>query len=236
MLIINYSRMPGFINYPTPYSQSIMTRDHAGVLWKRWRLLEDRELYNLASDPLQQTNVFDQHPDVVKRMREHLYSWWDEVGPTANEPQRVVIGSDHENPSRLTACEWLDVFVDQQAQVVGGVEKSGYWLLDVAEAGVYEFELRRWPKELDRPLAEGDAKGRFELPIRRASLFISDYHHMPIGDKKPYGFEGLTTSVKQGDTAAVFTVELEKGPMALHTWFQGKGTILGAYYVYVTRK
>jgi hypothetical protein len=35
--------------------------------------------------------------------------------------------------------------------------------------------------------------------------------------------------------AAVFTVELEKGPMALHTWFQGKGTMLSAYYVYVTR-
>ena len=62
LLIINYSRMPGFINYPTPYSQSIMTRDHAAVLWKRWRLLEDRELYDLESDPLQQTNVIDQHP------------------------------------------------------------------------------------------------------------------------------------------------------------------------------
>jgi arylsulfatase len=235
-LIINYSRMPAFINYPTPYSQSIMTRDHAAVLWKRWRLLEDRELYDLESDPLQESNVIDQYPDVVKHMREHLYAWWDEVGPTANEPQRVVIGSDHENPSRLTACEWLDVFVDQQKQVWGGVQKSGYWLLDVAEAGVYEFELRRWPKELDRPLVEGGDRGYGELPIRRASLFISNHHHMPIGEKKPYGFEGLSKTVKRGDTAAVFTVELEKGPMALHTWFQGKGTMLSAYYVYVTRK
>ncbi len=81
-----------------------------------------------------------------------------------------------------------------------------------------------------------DDQGWGELPIRRASLFISDYHHMPIGDMRPYGFEGLTKTVKRGDTAAVFTVELEKGPMALHTWFQGKGTMLSAYYVYVTRK
>ena len=206
------------------------------MLWKRWRLLEDRELYDLESDPLQETNVIDQYPDVVKRMREHLYRWWDEVGPTANEPQRVVIGSDHENPSRLTACEWLDVFVDQQAQIRMGVDKSGYWLLDVAEAGVYEFELRRWPRELDRPLVEGDAKGRGAIPISRASLFISDYHHMSIGEKKPYGFEGLTTAVKPGDTAAVFTLPLEEGPMALHTWFQGKGRTFSAYYVYVTRK
>jgi arylsulfatase len=236
MLIINYSRMPSLFNYPSPYSQSVMTRDHAAVLWKRWRLLEDRELYDLESDPLQETNVIDENPDVVKRMREHLHAWWDEVGPTANEPQRVVIGSDHENPSRLTACEWLDVFVDQQKQVRGGIEKSGYWLLDVAEAGVYEFELRRWPRELDRPLVEGDEHGWGALPIRRAGLFISDYHHMSIGEKKPYGFEGLTKPVKRSDTAAVFTLPLEKGPMALHTWFDGKGTTLSAYYVYVTRK
>jgi len=236
MLIINYSRMPAFINYPTSYSQSVMTRDHAGVLWKRWRLLEDRELYDLESDPLQETNVIDQHPEVVKPMREHLHRWWDEVGPTANEPQRVVIGSDHENPSRLTACEWLDVFVDQQAQIRSGVDKSGYWLLDVAEAGIYEFELRRWPRELDRPLTEGGTDGRGELPIRRAYLYISGHHHLPIGEKEPYGFEGLTTPVKRWATAAVFTVELEKGPMALHTWFRGKETLLSAYYVYVTRK
>ena len=61
-------------------------------------------------------------------------------------------------------------------------------------------------------------------------------NHMSIGEKWPYGFEGLTTVVKPSDTAAVFTVELEKGPMALHTWFQGKGTMLSAYYAYVTRK
>jgi arylsulfatase len=236
MLIINYSRMPSVFNYPSPYSQSIMTRDHAAVLWKRWRLLEDRELYDLESDPLQETNVIDRHPGVVGRMRENLYRWWDEVGPTANEPQRVVIGSDHENPLRLTACEWLDVFVDQQAQIRAGIEKNGYWLLDVAEAGNYEFELRRWPRELDRPLMDGDARGRGAIPISRAGLFISNYHHMSIGEKKPYGFEGLTTEVEPGDTAVVFTLPLEKGPMALHTWFQGKGTTLSAYYVYVTRK
>jgi len=136
----------------------------------------------------------------------------------------------------LTACEWLDVFVDQQKQVRGGIEKSGYWLLDVAEAGVYEFELRRWPRELDRPLVEGDEHGWGAIPIEGAGLFISDYHHMSIGEKKPYGFEGLTKDVESDDTAVVFTVPLEEGPMALHTWFHAEGTTLSAYYVYVTRK
>jgi hypothetical protein len=51
-------------------------------------------------------------------------------------------------------CEWLDVFIDQQTQVMRGERKFGYWLLEVAEAGEYEFELRRWPKESNIALRE----------------------------------------------------------------------------------
>ena len=236
-LIINYSRMPNFVNYPTPFAQSIMTRDQAVVLWKRWRLLEDRELYNLEADPLQQSNVIDEHPDVVRKMRGELYRWWDEVGPNANVPQRVVIGSDHENPSRLTACEWLDVFVDQQGQIRRGQQKSGYWLLDVAQDGEYEFELRRWPRDADIPLAEAmpDGSGT-ALPIKSASIYLNNYHHLSVGQKRPYGFEGLTKQVKSGDKSIVFSANLKKGPITLHTWFRGEDLIFSAYYVYVHRK
>ena len=80
ILIINYSRMPGFANYPSPYSQTQMRADQAGVLWKWWRLLEDRELYNLETDSLQQTNIIDQHPEVVVKLRKRLAEWWDRVG------------------------------------------------------------------------------------------------------------------------------------------------------------
>ena len=236
-LIINYSRMPNFVNYPTPFAQSIMRRDHAAVLWKRWRLLEDRELYNLDTDPLQKTNVIDDHPKVVNKMRGELYRWWDEVGPTANEPQRIIIGSQHENPSRLTACDWLDVFVDQQRQIRVGQQKSGYWLLEVAQDGEYEFQLRRWPKDADIPIATAmpDGTGK-ALPITSASFYLSNHQHLKISEKRSYGFEGLTQPVKPGDKSIVFNAKLKKGPIALHTWFRGEDTILSAYYVYVRRK
>ncbi|MDA1069657.1 MAG: arylsulfatase [Verrucomicrobia bacterium] len=237
-LIINYSRMPGGFNIPSPYTQSILKRNHAGVLWKGWRLLEDRQLYNRETDPLQETDVFDQHPEVVAKMRNVLYDWWNRVGPTANEPQRIIIGDDIENPMMITGCEWLDVFVDQQRQIKIGTRKSGYWLLDVAQAGEYEFELRRWPKELDLPLMDPSPDGGVALPIAVARMFISDFQHLDIAEKPPYGFEGLTQKVSPGDTHASFTVKLEQGPMALHTWFDDdrRETIASAYYVYVTRK
>lgn len=235
MLVINYSRMPGFVNYPTPFAQTLMYRNQGEVLWKRWRLLEDRELYNLETDPLQTTNVIDKHPKVLAKLRNRLDEWWADVGPHANDVQRVVIGSEHENPSRLTGCEWLDVFIDQQRQIRVGQQKSGYWMLEVAEDGEYDFELRRWPKEIDRPIIAPSEGGQGAMDIDTASFYLSDYHHLDIGDKKPYRFEGLNKSVGPNDTSITFTAQLKKGPIALHTWFRGESTILSAYYVYVTR-
>jgi len=237
ILIINYSRMPGFANYPSPHSQTQMRAGQAGVLYKRWRLLEDRELYNLGSDPLQKRNVINQHPELVEKLRDHLAKWWKRIGPLANEEQRIIIGTEHENPTKLSGTEWLDVFIDQQNQIRRGAQKSGYWLIDVARAGEYDIELRRWPKEADGTISGTlpDGTGT-ALPITQASLFVSGHNHLSIGEKRSYQFEGLTKQVKKEDKGASFTMNLKKGPTALHTWFRGKNTILSAYYVYVTRK
>ena len=238
ILVINYSRMPGFSNYPSPHSQTQMRADQAAVLWKRWRLLENRELYDLESDPMQEKNVIGDHPQVVAKMRKHLYSWWDTVKHLANDPQRVIIGTEHENPTKLSATEWLDVFIDQQRQILRGGQKSGYWLLDVARAGQYEIELRRWPKEaggtINGTLPDGTGKA---LPITQAMLYVSGHNHLDIGQKKAYQFEGLTQGVNPKDKGVTFTMNLKKGPAALHTWFKGNdNTMLSAYYVYVNRK
>jgi len=240
MFVINYSRMPSGFNYPSAYSQSIMKKESAGVLWKSWRLLESRELYDLASDPLQQTNVIYQYPEVVKKMKNHLDEWWNGVREDVNTPNRIVIGNEKENPMTLTACDWLDVFVDQQGQIRRGVRKSGYWVLDVEEEGEYEFELRRWPKEIDIPLMEaipGDEQS-VALPITQARFYIDGINHLSIAEKKPYSFEGLTKKVSSGDTNVKFTVKLKTGPTALHTWFDDHQwqVINSAYYVYVQRK
>ena len=239
VLIINYSRMPGFSNYPSPHSQTQMRADQAAVLWKRWRLLEDRELYNLVTDPMQKKNVIDQHPEVVEKMRKPLYEWWEGVKDLANEAQNAaIIGTQYENPTKLSATEWLDVFVDQQGQIRRGVLKNGYWLIDVARAGEYEIELRRWPKEADGTISGTlpDGTGT-ALPINQAMLYLSGHNHLNIAEKKSYQFEGLTKRVNPKDKGVTFTMNLKKGPTALHTWFKGKdGIMLSAYYVYVNHK
>src|ERR1700756_1838542 len=41
----------------------------SAVLWNKWRLVHGSELYDLATDPGQQQNVADAHPDILARLR-----------------------------------------------------------------------------------------------------------------------------------------------------------------------
>ena len=249
-LIINYSRMPNFISYPIPHGQTILKKEGAVVLWKGWRLLESRELYNLENDPKQQLNVYDENPGIVQILEKELNRWWDSVKEDANEVQRIIIGSAHENPTKLTAIDWLDVFVDQQQQISYGARKNSYWCLEVDNAGEYEIELRRWPKETNasingEPNALGGRKAKtYALPITQASIYIGGLELRSISDKNPYGFEGLTKNVNSEDKFIRFNVNLKKGPIYLHTFFhldEGSSTrgadqnLIGAYYVYVKK-
>jgi arylsulfatase len=47
----------------------------------RFRLVNNTELYDIANDPGETTNVIDQHPEVVAKMRAAYDPWWDEVLP-----------------------------------------------------------------------------------------------------------------------------------------------------------
>ncbi len=233
MLVINYSRMPMFKVSYTQGNPAIPQREGAGVLWKKWRLLEDRELYHIETDPHQDHDVANKHPEVVQQMRDHLNQWWDSVKTTVMDPQRVIIGHESENPMLLSACEWLDVFVDQQIQIRSGVRKNGTWHLDVARPGTYEFELRRWPRESGLRLNEGCAKtpvidGTFikgnALPIAGARLQMSDV------------FDQTNQSNEEG-TAVSFRTKLAAGPIEMKSWMLDRDDreVCGAYYIYVRR-
>jgi hypothetical protein len=66
-------------------------------------------------------------------------------------------------------------------------------------------------------------------------MFIdnSDFGSRPV----PYAFIERRGEVSATDKSVIFTVELNEGPITLHTWFDDKDRIpiCGAYYVYVKR-
>lgn len=230
MLVINYSRMPFRAVRTLPTNRSIPRREGAAVLWKRWRLLEDQALYDLDADPLQANNVIEKHPAVVAAMRSHLNDWWDGVKQSAKEFQPSVVGHAMQNPVVLTACEWADVFVDQQAQVRRGDRKNGLWHIDVARAGNYAFTLSRWPEESGLKLRDGVAETQLTdgvLPAGPAWQIGSA--RIQVGSTK------RRAKVQADATSVRFELSLPAGRTTLQTWFDdpdGK-PISGAYYVSV---
>ncbi len=222
MLVVNYSRMKG----PVP------TKQGAAVMWKRWRLLGDRELYDLTADPGQKENVSGKHPEVAAKMSAHLGTWWHEVEPSVNEFGAVIIGSDAENPSLLSPPDWQDVFFDQGDQVRLGQKRNGEWNVIVDRAGSYEFELRRWPREADTPIAAG-------LPVHKHTFgqFLAG-KALPIAKARvKIGSVDASNAVSADAKQVTFKAELPAGRTHLQTWFyDGVGKeICGAYYVYVRR-
>jgi hypothetical protein len=97
-----------------------------------------------------------------------------------------------------------------------------------------EFELRRWPRELNQSIAGDGSAGRI-VPVTKARIYIDPVRHQEYYER--FSFEGLTKELKPDDQSAVFTIWLKKGPIALHTWFDLKDSeaSFGAYYVFVKR-
>jgi arylsulfatase len=48
---------------------------------QRFRLVENRALYDMHKDPGQTANVIDEHPEVVEKMRAAYDAWWKETRP-----------------------------------------------------------------------------------------------------------------------------------------------------------
>lgn len=223
ILVVQYSRIP------TPRPQ----KGDACVMWQNWRLVEDKELYDLKSDPAQKNNVLDKHPEIAKKLRDHYAAWWAKIDKGLDEFQPIHVGSDAENPVRLSPCDWQDTHCDQSAQVRRGEKKVAPWNIQVEKDGDYEITLQRWPRESGLALTaaspafqgvDGGFPAGVALPIAKARLRIADFDR--------------TADVKGDEKGITFTVPLKAGRTQLHTLFlDAKGQDLcSAYYTEVRRK
>jgi arylsulfatase A-like enzyme len=48
---------------------------------QRYRFVQNKALYDMQSDPGQETNIIDEHPDVVESMRTAYDQWWQATRP-----------------------------------------------------------------------------------------------------------------------------------------------------------
>jgi arylsulfatase len=224
MLVVQYGQVP--------------TKWDSAVMWNKWRLVKGKELYNIKDDPGQKKDIASANAEVVDKMRAHYEKWWAGVEPRLQDFSPISIGSEKENPGRLSAADWANVYCDNAYDVRNGLNKNGVWHILVEQDGSYEIELRRWPKEADANIVDGvpafkavdggvGAAGQVAgkaLPIAKARLKL--------------GTVDESKAVAAGDKGITFEVNLKAGKTTMQTWFNDKADkqLCGAYYVYVKRK
>ena len=194
----------------------------SAVMTDRWRLINGKELYDMKADPSQKKDIADTHPQVVKKLRKAYEDWWVEVSARFDEYCEIIIGSDEQNPTRLMSHDWHGPRVPwNQGAVRNGMQANGFWAVEIEGEGMYQFELRRWPKEVDAPI-NGAIPGGKAITVTKARLKVADMDE--------------TKSVSAEARAVAFQAKLKAGKTRLQTWFMDDiGTSRGAYYVYAKR-
>ena len=206
----------------------------SAVMTDQWRLINGKELYDMKTDPGQKKDVAAEHPDVVAKLRNAYEKWWADVSERFKEYCYIIAGTEHENPTRLTAHDWhYEPMPWNQGYIRKGMISNGFWAVEFAQAGEYEIALRRWPRELDKKINEDiPAKtcipGVTDLPAGKA--FHIQRCKLNIGDQE------WEAPVTDDDEEVVFNVNLPKAQTKLQTWFYDRsGEEFGAYYVYITK-
>jgi len=206
------------------YSRAKLEKWESAVVSGEWRLVHGKELYNVATDRAQATDLAKERPEIVERLRAHYEKWWAALGPQTGEFVRTSIGSPAQPVVELTSADWQDVYCDNANHIRQGVggPRGGPWNLQVERAGAYEISLRRWPPDLDLPLTAQQGDNSVALPIAGGTVEIG----------------GVKRSAKVAPDAKEIRVrvDLPSGPTQMQAWFQDAtgNDLRGAYFATVS--
>jgi hypothetical protein len=104
---------------------------------QRYKLVNGKELYDLAEDPAESSDIAGKRPEIAARLRKATGDWFRDVSSTRGyAPPRIALGTPQENPVILTRQDW------RGARAGWDGKSLGHWEVDVAAAGRYEVTLR----------------------------------------------------------------------------------------------
>lgn len=193
------------VEEPQPLRKSAVMRD-------RWRLIDGKDLYDLAADPAQAKPLdATAYPDVTQNLQADYQAWWKEMQIDANQYSNIVLGAEAAPRVRLTAHDWHGPQpVWSQTAVEKDPAANGFWAVEVQRAGAYQFLLSRRPLEAPAPIEAVKAK-------------------LNIGGVQ------TETDVDPSAVLAAITVRLQPGVTKLTTELVGSdGSSRGAYFATVS--
>jgi len=202
--------------------QAIKGKDWAAMT-SRWRLVNGRELYDIREDPEQRRDAAAGRPEIVQNLRREYDRWWDDISGRFQDDVWIPVGAEAEDPTRLTSHDIHGQVSFDHIHVKNLRRCDGFWTIEVAREGTYEFSVRRWPKESDIATRDVPA-GAKDFKPTQARLKVGDFD--------------ATLPIRDGDKATTFTIRLAPQRTRLQAWLINdiaNGEVNGAYYVDVHR-
>jgi arylsulfatase B len=218
-----------------------VTKGDACVVWGNWRLVHNKELYDVAADRAQTRDLAPTRPEVVQAMREHYEQWWAEVEPSVNSYIPVAhIGSPHEPVVALTSADWQGIYADNTGHIrraIGGPTGS-HWNILVTQPGHYEIVLRRWPRETQAALgAKHDAIP--EIAKYGGKNYAGPSQTFPTIASAVVECAGrqVTANTSAEAQEVALTITLPAGATSLKGWFRDANghDLCGAFFAYIRR-
>ncbi|HSQ56786.1 MAG TPA: sulfatase-like hydrolase/transferase, partial [Gemmata sp.] len=94
------------------------------------------ELFNLTNDPFEEHDIAAEKPEHVAAMKDLHAAWFADVTKKGFDPPRIIIGSEKENPVRLSRQDW------RGPKAGWAPESEGYWEVKIERAGKYRVTVR----------------------------------------------------------------------------------------------
>ncbi|WP_405607928.1 sulfatase-like hydrolase/transferase [Polaribacter sp. Asnod1-A03] len=222
--------------FPEKYKKLSVKKDiwQGDKIIHKWRLIRnsadvDWELYDVLVDEKQKIDVIKNpaHNAIVSALKEEYEAWWKLVDERSDEYTRIIIGNDAEPKTDLHAMDFHGTVIWDQDAVKKGATGSGFIAVDFEKQGTYNFDFRRWPKEIEENTTLTSKGSGIALPI--ASARIKIWH----GDTV---YVDETKKANPNSDSVNFTLKkIPKGPAFIQTWFYDtSGKMVGAvYYNYV---
>ncbi|VGO18922.1 Arylsulfatase [Pontiella sulfatireligans] len=218
-------------------------RKYNAIMNGSWRLLGHSKLYDISKDPAQKTNVAKEHPEVVEKLLKDFEAYWKRVTPDDRSFPTPIAGTPYDEELLLGISELRDGDGYAHGYCAEGREAKGIWHIEAAVAGIYEIEVRRWPKEAEAPF-DGVPKVNKTVDAwstrgpKTTFLTSGKITALPIGSVSLKAGEFYEKrAVGPEDKALIFDVELPKGVVTIDAVFYDKNDkrMTNAYYVYVRK-
>lgn len=222
---------------------------NTAAMTNRWRLINNKELYDIILDPGQTHDIYDQYSEVVAQIQKDFDIYWQNVTPNDRERPVTVIGSPFQKEIFLTSADWYVSDAPwNHALTACGPYTTGSWKVLAYKKGKYNVEVRRWPIEADAPITgkpefkkQMDAWGpngakthliyneTVVCPKTEFTCLPVKYIELKIGDFKQ------TKPVHARDKYVNFIVDLKKQLLNIEANMldNNRNLIAGAYYVYI---